>query len=441
MSANINTYLKKIVIITQPEAVDTTGGAITSFINISDYLSTNYSVKRVCYSTKEGKPKVKDSVNFLNLYKYYQGVLDYSESLNKFIEEINPDLIIFFFPNLYAQANLNVKFNSIPRMLLFRSRPDFYFKYFSEIEDELKKQYINTTAQILFPSYKKLLPDFIKNGPVVYIANPTKQDLQYIDISKEKKRIIYLSRIDSVWKGHDFLLKSFSLIAKKYPDWSLDIYGQSQPPKKEEELKEYAKFLGIEKQVNFCGITKEPFKTYLNYDFCVFPSYFEGFPLGLAEAMSTGLPAIGFREASGVNELIKDNINGFLCEENYEDFAQKIEILIVNKKLRTEFSKSAIKEMQKYSAEKIFNKWETTVQRILNGEEVNDEELLMSKESDVKIFPVEKIIKMENTPISYKFLDRIFSIKNCVRSGVKRKIISIFGIKITLKRKRKKING
>ena len=140
MSANINTYLKKIVIITQPEAVDTTGGAITSFINISDYLSVNYTVYGVCYSKKAGKPKVKDSVNFLNLYKYYQGVLDYSKSLNKFIEEINPDLIIFFFPNLYAQANLNVKFNSIPRMLLFRSRPDFYFKYFSEIEDELRNR-------------------------------------------------------------------------------------------------------------------------------------------------------------------------------------------------------------------------------------------------------------------------------------------------------------
>lgn len=36
------------------------------------------------------------------------------------------------------------------------------------------------------------------------------------------------------------------------------------------------------------------------------PSFWEGFPNAVAEALAYGLPAIGFAEAEGVNSLIFD---------------------------------------------------------------------------------------------------------------------------------------
>lgn len=43
-----------------------------------------------------------------------------------------------------------------------------------------------------------------------------------------------------------------------------------------------------------------------------FPSAYEGFGLSLAEAMSMGLPAVGYKSCSAVNELIVDGKNGFV---------------------------------------------------------------------------------------------------------------------------------
>ena len=75
------------------------------------------------------------------------------------------------------------------------------------------------------------------------------------------------------------------------------------------ELKKMIKDLKLNKQINLKGTTQTPLETLSKYDFCVFPSYFEGFPIGLLESQSVGLPTIGLQECSGVNQLVvnKDN--------------------------------------------------------------------------------------------------------------------------------------
>ena len=60
-----------------------------------------------------------------------------------------------------------------------------------------------------------------------------------------------------------------------------------------------------------------------NASVCAFPSKYEGFPLALTEAMSAGLPCVGFKSCTGVNGLIVDGENGFLVEDGICDFAKK----------------------------------------------------------------------------------------------------------------------
>lgn len=423
---------EKVFIITQEEVVNTVGGAITSFINIANFLSEKFDVYGICYAQEKEKPNLDKNVKFVNLYNYYSCNTDFSSAVNRFIKDNKPDIILFFFAHLYVEAKISKEFNDIPRILLFRSRPDFYF----ETKYMLKDFYVNTISQILFPSYYKLLPDYIKANPVVCIPNSAKSGLEYINTAIEHKKIIYLSRIDC-WKGHEFLIKAFALIAGKYKDWSIDIYGQSQPPQLELQLKKSVKSLKLEKQIHFCGITKEPFKTYLNYDFCVFPSYFEGFPNGLSDALSVGLPAVGLKGSTGVNELIIDNVNGFLTEENYQDFAEKIEKLICNKKLRAEFSANAIELMKKYDYQQIKDTWINLISDILNN---NPLPLMLDFSScacKYELFSIDKLYAMQSINTKFKYSDffkKIFSVKNDYSNSGKKKILTILGIKITIKK-------
>ena len=62
---------KKIFIVTQKEVVNTIGGAITSFINIAEFLSEKYDVYGICYSEDKGEPDLDKKVKFVNLYNYY----------------------------------------------------------------------------------------------------------------------------------------------------------------------------------------------------------------------------------------------------------------------------------------------------------------------------------------------------------------------------------
>ncbi len=433
-------YKEKVFIITQNEIVNTTGGAITSFTDISKFLCEKYDVYAICYTKETRNPNLDERIKFINLYNYYGGRNTFSKAINLFIKENRPSIILFFFAYLYVNAKLSKKYNDIPRILLFRSRPDFYFAVHKKTK-HLKDIYINTISQILFPSYHKLLPEYIRNKNVVCIPNPTKSVLKYINTDAENKKIIYLSRIDC-WKGHEFLIKSFALIANKYKDWTIDIYGQSQPPELELQLKKLVKSLHLENQIHFCGVTKNPFETFINYDFCVFPSYFEGFPNGLSEALSVGLPAVGFKGASGVNELIIDNKNGLLAEEDYSDFAEKIEILINDKKLRSKFSQEAVKSMKKYDYNIIKDTWINLINETLSNKCTEQSKELYSVSEKYELFSINKLLSMQNSNMKFSyrnFAEKIFSIKNYYSNSCK-KILTILGMKITIKKQLKE-NG
>jgi len=74
------------------------------------------------------------------------------------------------------------------------------------------------------------------------------------------------------------MIKSFALIAERYRDWKIDIYGRFHSLKIKKELEDLMQKYNLKDQVFFKDITNNPMKTMLDYDFCIFPSFFEGFP-------------------------------------------------------------------------------------------------------------------------------------------------------------------
>ena len=284
------------------------------------------------------------------------------EVINGAVREKKPDLMIFFFPELLRRSHLSAEFNSIPRILMFHSRPDFYFAMSHGLERRLKKYYINTRAQILMESFRTLLPSYIRQEPVYVIPNPVTIPLEKADYTSEHKKAVFFSRIDPC-KGVDLLTEAFELVVKKHNDWSVDIYGDCDVPGYMDSIKAAIKAKGLENNVIIKGVASN--KVLVDYDFCVFPSRFEGFGLGLAESMAAGLPCIGLENCSAVNEIIQDNVNGILCEDNAESLAQAITKLIEDPGLRKKLGTKARESISKYSPELVERKWMDLIEAAL----------------------------------------------------------------------------
>jgi len=61
------------------------------------------------------------------------------------------------------------------------------------------------------------------------------------------------------------------------------------------------------------------------YDYYILPSFYEGMPKTLLEAMACGLVCIG-TDVTGINEIINDGANGYLAKScNAKDILNVIE--------------------------------------------------------------------------------------------------------------------
>lgn len=80
----------------------------------------------------------------------------------------------------------------------------------------------------------------------------------------------------------------------------------------------------------------------LHADVFVFPTRFEGFPVALLESMGAGVVPVVTDLPGGIRELVKDGVNGFLCEEgNVSAFAEKIIYLNRNRPQLEDMSRNA----------------------------------------------------------------------------------------------------
>ena len=99
----------------------------------------------------------------------------------------------------------------------------------------------------------------------------------------------------------------------------------------------------IERSVRICGYVegKKKEEVYLNSTVYVLPSYYEGMPQSLLEAMSYGLPVVT-TNVNAIPDLVQDCVNGLLIEPgDIHALAQKIIMLLGEEHLRTELGNNA----------------------------------------------------------------------------------------------------
>ena len=111
----------------------------------------------------------------------------------------------------------------------------------------------------------------------------------------------------------------------------------------EEKLKLASKTLGIDKYVRFTGWTAGDKKTQLLKEshMLVLPSYNEGLPIAILEAISYGLPIVSTTVGS-INEAVVEDFNGYLISPgDVESLAQRMRVIFEDKEKWVEMSKNS----------------------------------------------------------------------------------------------------
>ena len=106
-----------------------------------------------------------------------------------------------------------------------------------------------------------------------------------------RKRLLFLGRIHPV-KGIDLLLRAWSSIERRYPDWELAIYGPDNDGYLG-HMKRLSEELRVERAGFFGAVFgRDKDRVYSASDVYVLPTHTENFGLTIAEALAHELPCI-----------------------------------------------------------------------------------------------------------------------------------------------------
>lgn len=180
--------------------------------------------------------------------------------------------------------------------------------------------------------------------------------LDFEEESVREKTILCVGRLHKD-KGYDRLLKIFSRIHAKYPDWKLQIIGDGLL---RHELTQLVKKYGMENHVEFTGfLDNEKMRIRMQKaSIYAMTSIHEGFGIVLVEAMDSGLPVISFDVRVGPRSIITDGENGFLVRDNdYDGYVEKLSELIEDEELRSRISANAKERARDFYKERIIEKW------------------------------------------------------------------------------------
>jgi glycosyltransferase involved in cell wall biosynthesis len=146
--------------------------------------------------------------------------------------------------------------------------------------------------------------------------------------------ILYIGRLVPE-KGQAVLLEATALLASRGHVVDVTLAGEGELRL---DLERRAERLGIAPQVSFLGAVGQDQlqKLYETASIFCLPSFAEGVPVVLMEAMAMGLPVVSTR-ITGIPELVEDGVGGLLVAPGRPDeLADRLESLLTDPALRRE---------------------------------------------------------------------------------------------------------
>ena len=148
-------------------------------------------------------------------------------------------------------------------------------------------------------------------------------------------------------KNHELVLRALASVRDLRVHYAIAGKGNL-----ERHLMSLSRELGLEDRVHLLGYREDVYEFYRIADVFVHPSYREGLPVSVIEAMASGLPVVASK-IRGNEDLIEEG-GGFLLSPKDEDgFADAIEKLISSGSLRRKMGEYNREAVRKYSTEPV----------------------------------------------------------------------------------------
>lgn len=390
----------RILLVDEVKVVNYAGGIERVMCNFAnEFIKRGHQVTFVCLDTEQGVPlyPLAAQVKFINLAFVGKPFVNLSYYLKKGEKELLRTLggsqMVFRGKKLPdpKREYFNQQFISRLRKVIETTQPEIIVcvstdsSYFAQeacenkiptvtmchidarrmVENANEKENLAlarcSAVQVLMPSFVKIVERTAAKKIICIpnIVEPVEnKNCADLSLSKDKYTIITVGRVEIDQKRTHILVEAFGNLASKFPDWQVVVFGEIGEGSYVNHIRKLIAAKHCVDKIFLKGTTKQIETELQKADIFAFPSAYEGFGLSLTEAMSHGLPAVGYRNCSAVNELIQDGINGYLCEDGLEDFTAKLKKLMQDRALRIKLGQAAHNAMQAYAPPKIWNQWE-----------------------------------------------------------------------------------
>lgn len=366
----------KIAIIVESFPPQNMGGMEMAAYNIAKHLSKRNHEVHVITSGDNGLPKERIynevCVHYIKLCKTKIGIILFWIGIIISLKKIHPDIIHIHSISSGLPGFLAKLFLKIPYIVTCHGS-DVYLKW------KLKKMRANLVLKnangvTALTNHMREEVQKIYSREVIVIPNgidlnrftilSTQGFRSRLGIKKNEKIIIFVGTLRPV-KGVKYLIQAMKTIIQEKTTIRLILVGNGD---EKQGLQEIVRELNLEKNIRFVGeVPNENIPMYLAAaDIFVLPSLSEGFPIVVLEAMASGLPIVA-TDVTGLAEIIKDGVNGFLIEPRHpEDIAEKILFLLSNNEVLHRIAIQNKEEVKEYAWDNIIKEFEGIYSKALS---------------------------------------------------------------------------
>lgn len=180
---------------------------------------------------------------------------------------------------------------------------------------------------------------------------------------EREKIIVNVGRL-TPQKNQELLIKGFSRIHEKYPDYLLYIYGEGE---ERNNLQALINQVGLSNKVFLPGNVYDVHERIKKAAVFAFTSNFEGMPNALIEAMAIGLPCISTDcPCGGPRELIVDGENGVLFPVgDLDGFVAKLQFILDNPVFAQKIGSKAIDIRKTLNKNSIGGLWKAYFDKVI----------------------------------------------------------------------------